>query len=195
MRTSSLKRETKETKINASLTLGAEKGELKGSSGVGFFDHMLNSFCVHGSFIIELEVTGDLFVDCHHTIEDVGIVLGNLFKEVLGDRSGIARFGESHVPMDEALAFCALDISGRPYLVYNENGYINAPMIGEYDTEMTEEFFRALSFNAGFTLHLNLLYGKNAHHCVEALYKAAARAIKAASTETGGAVLSAKGVL
>ncbi|MBE6552351.1 MAG: imidazoleglycerol-phosphate dehydratase HisB [Ruminococcaceae bacterium] len=195
MRTSSLTRETKETSIRASLTLDNEKGGLKGSTGVGFFDHMLNSFCVHGSFILEIEMSGDLYVDCHHTIEDVGIVLGNLFKDVLGDRSGIARFGESHVPMDEALAFCAIDISGRPYLVYNENGYINSPMIGGYDTEMTEEFFRAFSFNAGFTLHLNLLYGKNAHHCVEALYKAAARAVKAASTVTGGAVLSAKGVL
>jgi len=195
MRSASLKRITKETKITAALELDKGSGSFNGSTGICFFDHMLNSFCVHGSFSLELEALGDINVDCHHTIEDTGIVLGSLFKEALGDRSGIARFGEAHVPMDEALAFCAVDISGRPFLVLNENGCINAPMIGEYDTEMTEEFFRAFAYNAGFTLHLDLRYGKNAHHCTEALYKACARAVKAACTVTGGGVLSAKGVL
>lgn len=192
-RRAQLVRETRETSIKMSLELDCASAGLYGTSGIGFFDHMLNSFAVHGHFGIALEMTGDLYVDGHHSVEDVGIVLGKLFAEILGDRGGIARFGQAYVPMDEALAFCAVDISGRPYLVYNAE--VKAPMIGGYDTELTREFFRALAFNMGVTLHLKLEYGENAHHAVEALYKAAARAISSAATLSGGGILSAKGVL
>ncbi len=187
-------RNTKETQINMSLELDrVYNGGLQGGSGIGFFDHMLNSFCVHGGFVMTLEMTGDIFIDAHHTAEDVGIVLGTLFAEILGDRSGIRRFGEAHVPMDESLAFAAADISGRPYLVFDGN--VNVPYLGTYDTQLTKEFFRALAFNMGATLHIKLLYGENAHHMTEALFKAAARALSAASEKTNGGVLSAKGIL
>ena len=192
-RRASSRRETRETSIKMSLSLDEPSGGLTGTSGIGFFDHMLNSFAVHGHFRITLDMKGDLEVDGHHSIEDAGIVLGGLFCDILRDRSGIARFGQAYVPMDEALAFCAIDISGRPFLVYNAK--VEAPMIGGYDTELTREFFRALAFNMGATLHLRLEYSDNAHHAVEALYKAAARAINAAVTVTDGGLLSAKGVL
>ena len=124
-------RNTKETKIDMTLCVYAEERGLQGSTGIGFFDHMLNSFCIHGGFAIKLDMQGDLNVDGHHTVEDVGIVLGTLFKEVLGDKGGIKRFGHAYVPMDESLAFCAVDISGRPYIVYDVP--VTAPMIGDYD--------------------------------------------------------------
>ncbi len=168
-------------------------GGLSGTSGIGFLDHMLNSFCVHGGFCVALECTGDIFIDAHHTAEDTGIVLGGLFAEILGDRSGIKRFGEAHVPMDESLAFAAADISGRPYLVFN--GEVGVPYLGTYDTQLTKEFFRALAFSMGATLHIQLLYGDNAHHMTEAIFKAAARALSAAAEKTNGGVLSAKGIL
>lgn len=194
MRFAEKTRNTKETQITMSLTLDCPgSGQLEGKTGIGFFDHMLHSFCVHGGFRVKLSVKGDLDVDCHHTIEDCGIVLGTLFAEALGDRSGIARFGDAYVPMDEALAHVAVDISGRAFLVMNAT--FTAPMIGAYDTQMTREFFRALSGNMGATLHLNLLYGENAHHATEALYKAAARAISAACQKNENGVLSTKGVL
>ncbi len=194
MRKAEMTRQTKETDIKMALTLDkAGKSGLIGSTGIGFFDHMLNSFCVHGGMILELTMTGDLQVDGHHTVEDVGIVLGQLFAEILGDKGGIARFGEANVPMDESLAFCAVDISGRPYLVFNAD--FIAPMIGDYDTQLTKEFFRALAFNMGATLHLQVKYGDNDHHKTEALYKAAARAFAAAVKPAEGGVLSAKGVL
>lgn len=184
-------RETKETQI--ALYLNLDGGERKIETGIGFFDHMLNSFAVHGGFGLILKCTGDLEVDGHHTVEDVGIVLGKAVANILGDRAGIARFGSAYVPMDEALGFCALDISGRPYLVFD------APMpqaqCGQYDTCLTVEFMRAFAMNAGITLHLKSMYGDNAHHITEALFKALARALKEATRETGGAVLSAKGVL
>ena len=193
MKTVSMVRNTKETNIDMTLTLGAEKGCFEGSTGIGFFDHMLNSFCVHGGFNVKLSMKGDLNVDGHHTVEDVGIVLGKLFCEVLGDKGGIKRFGSSYVPMDEALAFAAVDVSGRPYLVYNAE--ILAPMIGDYDAQLTLEFMRALSYNMGATLHVKVEYGVNEHHRTEAVYKAVARALKEALTENAGGVLSAKGVL
>lgn len=168
-------------------------GKLSGTSGIGFFDHMLNSFCVHGGFALKLEMTGDIYVDGHHTVEDIGIVLGTLFADILGDRSGIRRYGEAHVPMDECLAFAAADISGRPYLVFD--GVVNAPAVGTYDTQLTKEFFRALSYNMGATLHIKLLYGENTHHMIEGMFKSAARALSAAAEITDGGVLSAKGVL
>lgn len=187
-------RNTKETQINMSLELDRiYNGGLHGGTGIGFFDHMLNSFCVHGGFGMTLEMTGDIFVDAHHTVEDVGIVLGTLFAEILGDRFGIRRFGEAHVPMDESLAFAAVDISGRPYLVFD--GDVHVQYLGTYDTQLTKEFFRALAFNMNATLHIKLLYGENAHHITEAIFKAAARALSAASEKTNGGILSAKGIL
>ena len=193
MRTAEKSRRTKETDIKMSLTLDAEKGGLVGSSGIGFFDHMLNSFCVHGEFNIKLEMTGDLHVDGHHSVEDVGIVLGSLFAEILKDKGSIKRFGFSYVPMDEALAFAAIDISGRPFLAYNVP--LTAAAVGDYDAQLTEEFMRALAVNMGATLHVRLEYGVNEHHITEAVYKAVARAVKEAVVPSEGGVLSAKGVL
>ena len=194
MREATITRTTKETDITMALTLDKTgKGSFKGSSGIGFFDHMLNSFCVHGGFAISLEMKGDLHVDGHHTVEDVGIVLGKLFAEILGDRGGIKRFGSCFLPMDEALAFCAIDISGRPYLHYDAP--VTAPMVGDYDAQLTEEFMRALAVNMGATLHTRLEYGVNQHHITEAIFKAVARAIGEAVTPFGDGVLSAKGVL
>jgi len=194
VRTASLTRNTAETKITMTLELDRSfDGKLIGSSGIGFFDHMLNSFCVHGGFIIKLDCEGDLYVDSHHTVEDVGIVLGKLFAEILGNRSGIKRFGESHIPMDEAFAFSVIDISGRPYLVFDAQ--FNSPMLGQFDTELAVEFFRAFAYNMGATLHMKLLYGSNDHHKIEALFKSAAKAVGAAVTVTEGGILSAKGVL
>ena len=134
-----------------------------------------------------------MHVDCHHTIEDTGIVLGKAFQEALQDKGGIARFGSFYVPMDEALAFCSLDISGRPFLVFQAE--FAQEQVGSYDSCMTEEFFRALATNAGITMHVKLEYGKNTHHCVEAIYKAVAHAMRLACKQTGGEVLSTKGVL
>lgn len=191
IRQATICRETKETQI--ALYLNLEGGERKIETGIGFFDHMLNSFAVHGGFGLILKCTGDLEVDGHHTVEDVGIALGQALARILGDRAGIARFGSSYVPMDEALGFCALDISGRPYLVYDAS--MPQPMCGQYDTCLTVEFMRAFATHAGITLHLKSMYGDNAHHITEALYKALARALRQAVTETGGEVLSAKGVL
>lgn len=191
IRQATICRETKETQI--ALHLNLEGGERKIETGIGFFDHMLGSFAVHGGFGLILKCTGDLEVDGHHTVEDVGIALGQALARILGDRAGIARFGSSYVPMDEALGFCALDISGRPYLVYDAP--MPQPVCGQYDTCLTVEFMRAFATHAGITLHLKSMYGDNAHHITEALYKAFARALRQAVTETGGEVLSAKGVL
>jgi imidazoleglycerol-phosphate dehydratase len=188
-----LTRETKETKIYVGLELyGRGKGSIH--TGVGFFDHMLNSFAVHGGFDLTVKAEGDLEVDCHHTVEDVGILLGQAFDAALGNKGGICRFGSAYVPMDEALCFAAVDVSGRPYLVCDCPA--TAPMIGDYDTQMTTEFFRALAFNSKITLHAKCLYGDNDHHKVEGLFKAVARALKQAVAKSGtGEVLSAKGVL
>jgi imidazoleglycerol-phosphate dehydratase len=186
-------RNTKETQIDMALSIRTKEKGLQGSTGIGFFDHMLNSFCIHGGFAIKLDMQGDLHVDGHHTVEDVGIVLGMLFKEALGDKGGIKRFGHAYVPMDESLAFSAVDISGRPYLVYDVP--VTAPMIGDYDAQLTVEFMRALAYNMGATLHVKLEYGINEHHITEAVYKAVARALSQAMEETDGEILSAKGVL
>lgn len=194
MREATVTRKTKETEIKMTLSLDKlGKGGLKGSSGIGFFDHMLNSFCVHGGFTVELDMTGDLKVDGHHSVEDVGIVLGKLFAEILADKGGIKRFGSCYLPMDEALAFCAVDISGRPYLHYDVP--VTVPTVGDYDAQLTEEFMRALAVNMGATLHVRLEYGVNQHHIVEAVYKSVARAIGEAVSPFAEGVLSAKGVL
>ncbi len=194
MRKASIKRNTNETQINLTLTLDAERGFCAATSGIGFFDHMLNSFCVHGGFLLEGEIKGDLFVDSHHTVEDTGIVLGRLFAEILADKSGIARFGESTVPMDESLARAVVDISGRVYLVFNAEP--SRKTIGKYDTQLTREFFAAFAQGLCGTMHLCVLYGENEHHRTEALFKAAGRAMSMACARRGtGDVLSAKGVL
>lgn len=191
-RMATITRKTKETEI--ALTLQLDGGAVEISTGIGFFDHMLTALAVHGGFGLQLNTVGDLHVDCHHTVEDTGIVLGKAFKEALCDRAGIVRYGNAMIPMDEALGFCAVDVSGRPYLVFDAD--FPQERVGDFDTCMTEEFFRALSFNAGFTLHLRCPYGKNAHHMIEALFKACAHALCDATAENStGAVLSTKGTL
>jgi imidazoleglycerol-phosphate dehydratase len=190
-RTATVSRKTRETDIQIELVLdGSGKSTIE--TGIGFFDHMLTALATHGGFDLSVCAKGDLEVDCHHTVEDVGIVLGDAFAQALGDKSGIARFGSFFVPMDETLAFCACDISGRPYLVFDAD--FTNDRIGEYDTCMTEEFWRAFAFHAGITLHLRVEYGQNDHHIAEALYKAAAHALRLAVAPKAG-VLSTKGVL
>ena len=192
MRTATVERKTKETDIWLSLNL--DGGDVSISTGVGFFDHMLNSFAAHGGFGLQVKVTGDLHVDEHHTIEDTGIVLGKAFCEALGDKGGIERFGSFYVPMDEALAFASVDVSGRPFLVFDAE--FPQARCGGYDCAMTVEFMRALAFNAQITLHLKSLYGDNSHHITEALYKAAAHALRlAVKPNDTGKPLSTKGVL
>ncbi len=191
MRTSVQQRKTKETDITIRLSL--DGGNVEISTGIGFFDHMLNSFAVHGGFGLQVEAAGDLLVDCHHTIEDVGIVLGKAFAEAIGDKSGIARFGSFTVPMDEALASAVVDISGRPFLVFQAD--FQQERLGDYDTCMTEEFMRAFSMNAGITLHTRVEYGTNAHHETEAMFKAVAHALCLAVGKTSVGILSTKGSL
>lgn len=191
MREAEIVRKTKETDIRLQLCL--EGGERKIQTGIGFFDHMLSSFAMHAGFGLTLCCKGDLEVDGHHTVEDCGIALGQALAQCLGKRAGIARFGQAFVPMDEALGFCAVDISGRPYLMMNAP--MPQPMCGQYDTCLTVEFMRALAVNAGLTLHLKAEYGDNAHHITEALFKALARALRQAVTQTGAGILSTKGVL
>ncbi len=187
MRTAAIQRTTKETDITLSLCLDGGRVEI--DTGIGFFDHMLNSFATHGGFGLELTVKGDLEVDCHHTIEDAGIVLGKAFAEALGDKGSIARFGSFYVPI-----FASADISGRPFLVFD--AAFPQARCGGYDCAMTVEFMRALAFNAGITLHLKSVYGENSHHITEALYKAAAHALRlAVRPNNSGKPLSTKGVL
>lgn len=191
MRTAEIHRKTNETDIRLKLDLDGGSREI--STGIGFFDHMLTALSVHGGLGLELSVQGDLEVDCHHTVEDTGIVLGQALAQALGDHSGIRRYGHAFIPMDEALGFCALDISGRPFLVFDAD--FPQAAAGTFDCCMTEEFFRAVSMNSGITLHLRCEYGKNSHHMIEALFKAFAHALKDAADVIGGGVLSSKGVL
>ncbi len=184
-------RKSKETDITVTVSL--DGGSVEIETGIGFFDHMLTALAVHGGFGLKVHTEGDLYVDCHHTIEDTGIVLGQAFAKALRDKGGICRFGSFFVPMDEALAFASVDISGRPFLVFQ--GEFPEERVGDFDTCMTEEFFRALAFNAGMTLHLRVEYGKNSHHMIEALFKAAAHALREATALSGGGVLSTKGIL
>ena len=187
------KRTTKETDISLSLELyGSGKAEV--TTGVGFFDHMITLLAVHAGFDLKLNVVGDLHVDMHHTVEDTGIVLGSAISKLLGDKSGINRYGSFFVPMDEALGFCSLDFSGRPYLVLDCP--LKGEKVGDFDSQMLVEFLRAFSQNAGLTLHLRLIYGDNDHHKVEALFKALAHAVKEAISKSGtNTVLSSKGSL
>jgi imidazoleglycerol-phosphate dehydratase len=192
MRTAEISRKTKETDIKITLELDGS-GKTSIDTGIGFFNHMLNSFAVHGGFDLSVVCRGDLEVDGHHSVEDIGIVLGKAFAEALGDKAGITRYGTFFVPMDEALAFCSIDISGRPFLVFNAD--FHDERIGELDTCLCEEFFRAFAFNAGITLHIRKEYGKNDHHVCEAIFKAVAHALKEAVAINGDEVLSTKGVL
>ena len=192
-RTAEIARKTKETDITVRLDLDGS-GTPDIDTGIGFFDHMLTALCVHGGFDMSVKCKGDLYVDGHHSVEDVGIALGKAFAEALGDKSGIMRYGSAFIPMDEALGFCALDISARPFLVLNAQ--FTNERIGEYDTCLTEEFMRAFAFNSGITLHLRCEYGKNDHHITEALFKALAHALKqAVRLNDTGAALSTKGTL
>ena len=176
-RRAEIERNTKETKIKIALELdGTGKAELH--SGIGFFDHMLDGFARHGLFDLTVDVDGDLDVDCHHTVEDTGIVLGNAIREAVGDKKGIRRYGSCILPMDEALVLCAVDLSGRPY--YVSDASFSAPMIGDLDTETISEFFYAVSYSAAINLHFKVLSGSNSHHICEAMFKAFAKALDAA---------------
>lgn len=196
MRSANIIRETKETKIDLTIDLdGTGRGDI--ASGIGFFDHMLNLFTAHGRFDMVLNCDGDTEVDGHHSVEDIGIALGQAVQKALGDKKGITRYGTFFLPMDETLVMVSLDISGRPFLVYDAGGAM-APMIGQYDTELTEEFLRAFAFNAGITLHVKVMYGTNSHHKVEAIFKALGHALHDAvriNPETADEIPSTKGVL
>lgn len=191
MRTAAICRKTKETDVN--LTLSLDGGEVSVKTGIGFFDHMLAALAFYAGWGLELTVEGDLQVDGHHTVEDTGIVLGQALREALGDRLGIRRFGSAYIPMDEALCFTALDFSNRPYLVFDAP--MPQPMIGDYDSCLTAEFMRAVAMNAGLTLHQRCLYGGNAHHITEGLFKSLGLAVKDAVRVEGTGVVSTKGVL
>ena len=176
-RRAEIERNTKETKIKIALELdGTGKAELH--SGIGFFDHMLDGFARHGLFDLTVDVDGDLDVDCHHTVEDTGIVLGNAIREAVGDKKGIRRYGSCILPMDEALVLCAVDLSGRPY--YVSDASFSAPMIGDLDTETISEFFYAVSYSAAINLHFKVFSGSNSHHICEAMFKTFAKALDAA---------------
>lgn len=192
MRSAVIDRQTAETDIHCQLNLDGN-GHCQSATGIGFFDHMLNLFAFHGGFDLVMEADGDLDVDDHHTIEDCGIALGQAFKKALGERTGIERYGFFLLPMDEALAEVSLDISGRPYLVFNCE--FTRDQIGMMSTEMVEEFMRAFAFNAGITLHISLRYGNNDHHKAEAIFKGLGHALKNAVTVSSDRVMSTKGML
>jgi imidazoleglycerol-phosphate dehydratase len=173
-RTALVNRKTLETAVSLKLDLDGE-GKSQIATGIGFFDHMLTLWSKHGLFDLELQAEGDLFVDGHHTVEDTGIVLGQALAKALGDKAGVCRYGTAFVPMDEALAMVSLDISGRPYLAFSP--VLPPQNIGGFSSELVEEFFRAVAMHAGLTIHVQLLAGKNAHHCVEAIFKAFGRAL------------------
>lgn len=177
-RTADYVRKTKETDISLHLNLDGT-GSSSIHTGIGFFDHMLDGFARHGLFDLKVNVAGDLAVDCHHTIEDTGIVLGNAIKEAVGDKKGIRRYGSCILPMDETLVLCAVDLSGRPYLVFD--GEFTTDRVGYMDTEMVKEFFYAISYTAGMNLHIRVLFGGNNHHMIEAMFKAFAKALDQAT--------------
>lgn len=193
MRNAEIVRNTSETQIRLALSLDGS-GKFTGTSGIGFFDHMLNLLAVHSGFDITLDAKGDLDVDNHHTVEDIGIALGEALREALGDKKGIRRYGCFFCPMDEALSRIVLDLSGRAYLVWDVA--IPVERIGTFETEMTREFFVALASNAMMNLHIACLYGVNGHHIVESIFKGLGHALaEAVSVKDGAGVLSSKGVL
>lgn len=191
MRQAEITRNTKETKVAVSLCL--DGGSLEIETGIGFFDHMLHALLFYAGFGAKIRCQGDLYVDGHHSVEDVGIVLGQTLREALGDKLGIRRFAHSYVPMDESLEFCALDVSGRPYLVFSAE--MPQPMIGDYDSCLTKEFMQAFAMNSGITLHLKSMYGENAHHITEGLFKALGLSLKSAVEVVSNEVTSTKGAL
>jgi imidazoleglycerol-phosphate dehydratase len=193
-RTASISRKTKETKIEGKLNLdGSGKSSI--NTSVGFLDHMLALFAAHGSFDLDITAEGDLWVDQHHTVEDIGICLGQAFTKALGQRKSIRRYGQQCVPMDEVLACVVIDLSNRPYLVYKVPKL--SERVGEFDTQLVREFFRAFALQCGVTLHINVFYGENSHHIIEAIFKGWARAMKQACELEPGVdrVPSTKGVL
>lgn len=194
MRKAVIERRTRETDIRLGLVIEGS-GQTELATGVGFFDHMLDALCRFAQFDLQLACTGDLRVDAHHTVEDVGICLGKALREALGDRAGIRRVGSACMPMDESLAFAAIDISGRPYLAWQAE--FAAPMCGTMDTQLAEEFFRAVAVNAALTVHMRVIAGRNDHHKMEALFKAFGLALRDAVRVDAGiqGVLSTKGVL
>ncbi len=193
-RTSKIERKTKETDIFVSLNLDGN-GKTNIATGIGFFDHMLNSFARHGFFDLDCQVNGDLQVDCHHTIEDTGIVIGQAIKEALGDKMGIKRYGSFILPMDETLVLCAIDLSGRPYFSFDLP--LTVDKVGDMDTEMVREFFYAVTYSAGMNLHIKKIDGGNNHHIIEAAFKAFAKSLDEAVTKDDriSDVLSTKGAL
>ena len=194
MRTAKLTRKTNETSITVEVKLDGQ-GNASVETGVGFFDHMLTHLAKHGQFDLNVQAKGDLHIDPHHTVEDVGILLGQAFLQAVGEPIGLTRFGHAVIPMDEALAEVAIDFSGRPFLVFNAD--IPKVRLGDFDAELAEEFFRAFAMNSRITLHLNLHYGTNVHHGIEVLFKAFSRALRQALKidETLQGVPSTKGVL
>lgn len=193
-RTATIHRKTNETDIEITINLdGAGKGDV--STGIGFFDHMLLSFARHGLFDLTVKVKGDLEVDCHHTIEDTGIVLGMAIDEAVGEKKGIKRYGSCILPMDEALVLTAIDLSGRPYLVFESQ--FTSDMVGYFDTQMVKEFFYAISYSAGMNLHIRKITGENDHHIIEGMFKAFAKALDEACMKDARikSVLSTKGSL
>ncbi len=194
MREGLVVRNTKETQIKLQINIDG-KGDCSVSTGIGFFDHMLTLFTKHGLMDASFEVNGDLEVDAHHTVEDTGIALGLAIRQALGDKKSVKRYGTAYVPMDEALALVSLDLSDRPFLVFDV--CMTQQTVGQMDTQLVEEFFRAVAFNAGITLHIKLLYGSNCHHIIEAIFKAFGRALDEATkidTRIIG-VMSTKGTL
>ncbi|CVI68345.1 Imidazoleglycerol-phosphate dehydratase [Clostridiales bacterium CHKCI001] len=193
-RVATICRTTKETKIELTLNLDGT-GMTQISTGIGFLDHMLNSFARHGLFDLTVKVDGDLEVDCHHTIEDTGIVLGQAIAKAVGEKKSMQRYGSIILPMDETLILCAIDLSGRPYLVFNAN--FTTDRVGNYDTEMVKEFFYAVSYSSGMNLHIRQLAGENNHHIIEGIYKAFAKALDQATRIDSRIVdvLSTKGSL
>jgi imidazoleglycerol-phosphate dehydratase len=194
-RTAEVKRETKETQIRVAIDLDGT-GKSTVSTGIGFYDHMLESFARHGGFDLEVQTQGDLHIDMHHTVEDTGIVLGQAVNQALDGFKGVRRFGHAYVPMDETLTRCAIDLSNRPYLIWRVT--FARPKVGEMDTELFKEFHHAFAMNAGACVHLETLYGENSHHIAESGFKALARALRTAvelDPKTQGHAPSTKGVL
>lgn len=194
LRKADIVRKTKETDISLSINIDG-RGEADVDTGIGFLDHMLISFAKHGLFDLNVKVTGDLIVECHHTIEDVGIVLGEAVKSAVGDKKAIRRYGDIILPMDEALILCAVDLSGRPYLVFE--GDFKSDRVGYFDTQMVKEFFYAVSYSAGMNLHIRQISGENDHHIIEGMFKAFAKALDEATIKDTRIknVLSTKGSL
>lgn len=195
MRTCTINRDTHETKISMTLNLDGS-GQYNIDTGIGFLDHMLELFAFHSQCDLEVKCLGDIKVDSHHTIEDLGIVLGKCILEALGDKRGITRYGQMSIPMDETLVTTTLDLSGRPYLVYHAE--FKTQVLGQYETEMTKEFFKAVSDHALMTLHIQEIYGENTHHIIEAMFKSFARALKQAiaiDEKNKDLIVSSKGVL